>query len=156
MKKLILIAIALVTLQVSAQDKKRDHQKGDKHERKEMLKDFSAEEIATLKTKKMTLHLDLTKAQQKEIHALNLEQAKAKKVKMAEREKKMEGKEMQKPSKDEKLKMMNERLDHQIATKQKMKTILNAEQFEKFEKMQSKRHSQKGKKKHMKAHNKRH
>ena len=51
--------------------------------------------------------------------------------------------------------MMNARLDHQIEMKQKMKSILNAEQFEKWDasmgKMEQKRH---GKKKIEKEKNK--
>ena len=57
---------------------------------------------------------------------------------------------MQKPSKEDRLKMMNERLDNQIARKAKMKTILNADQYSKWEKdqenMQNK-HSRKQKQK---------
>ena len=39
------------------------------------MKDMSPEQIAILKTKKMTLALDLSAAQQKEIQELNLENA---------------------------------------------------------------------------------
>ena len=47
-----------------------------------------------------------------------------------------EGGELQKPSKEEHYKMMNERLDKQIAMKNKMKNILNEDQFVKWEQMQ--------------------
>ena len=40
-----------------------------------------------------------------------------------------------KPSKEERVKMMNAKLDSQIAMKQKMKTILDADQYEKWENM---------------------
>lgn len=58
---------------------------------------------------------------------------------MEEFKAKMEKAEGEKPSKEERLKMANERLDHQIEQKKKMKAILNAEQYERFEKMREKR-----------------
>lgn len=63
MKKLLLIAIALITVNATAQEGKRERQNKGEHERVQQFKDFSPEEVATLQTKKMTLHLDLTDAQ---------------------------------------------------------------------------------------------
>ncbi len=144
MKKLVIIAIAFLALQVTAQGQKRDYAK--KQERPLKVMNFSAEEIATLHTKKMTLHLDLNTSQQEKIYAINLENAKARKAFMEKREAKREsGEAKEKPTKEERLKMMNKKLDHQIATKQKMKNILNDEQYAKWEKFQAKR-AQKGKK----------
>lgn len=125
--------IALVSLQVTAQERKREFHKEGQRNHMEAMKDLTPEEMATLQTKKMALHLDLTEAQQKQIQALNLEKAKYRKARMEERQKRMESSEMKRPSKEERLKMMNERLDRQIAMKQKMKSILNAEQYEKWE-----------------------
>ena len=155
MKKLVLIAIALLALQATAQEKKREQQRKGPNEKMEMLKELTPEELATLQTKKMTLHLDLTEAQQDKIMAINLEQAKLRKSKMEARQKKMESETDEKPSKEERLKMMNEKLDHQIEMKKKMKAILNAEQFEKWEKIQGKRQHKKGEKPQMKRRNKR-
>jgi hypothetical protein len=42
-----------------------------------------------------------------------------------------------KPSKEERLKLINERLDRQISNKKEMKRILSKEQFEKFERNQN-------------------
>lgn len=137
MKNLLMIALAVVTLNVSAQERQREGQKGAMKERMEMRQDMTPQEMASLQTKKMTLHLDLTDKQQKEVEAILLEEATARKVKMAEHKGKMQKADGEKPSKEERLKMMNERLDHQIEMKKKMKTILNAEQYEKFEAMQS-------------------
>ena len=81
----------------------------------------------------MTLDLDLTEAQQERIQKINLENAKARKAKMEARKAKKEKESGGKPSKEERLLQMNERLDHQIATKKKMKTILNEAQYEKME-----------------------
>ncbi|MFD2824420.1 hypothetical protein ACFS5M_12130 [Lacinutrix iliipiscaria] len=138
MKKIAIIAIALFTLQINAQER---------GERKKGRADFTPEEMAQLQTKKMTLDLDLTEAQQIEVSKINLENAKARKAKMEAFESRKDNKDAEKPSKEERLKMKNEMLDAQIATKQRMKSILNAEQFEKWEKLQDKRQNMKGKRK---------
>nr|WP_321225244.1 hypothetical protein [uncultured Psychroserpens sp.] len=145
MKKLILIAIAFISLQAVAQDKKR----GDRGERgdREMMKNLSAEEIATIGSKKMTLALDLNAKQQTQVKTVLLEEATSRKEKMAARKEANKNDDAKKPTKEERVKMMNAKLDEQIAMKQKMKSILTAEQFEKWTKMQAKRkHKSKGKK----------
>ena len=55
MKKVLLIAVALVALQVTAQERKEgpNKERGDKMER---FKDMTPEEMATLQTKKMKLN----------------------------------------------------------------------------------------------------
>ena len=136
MKKIVVILIALVTLQVTAQDRKREFHRQNQGDRLEAVKDLTPEEMATLRTKKMTLRLDLTEAQQKQVQAINLEEAKFKKAQMEERRKRMESGNMERPSKEERLKMMNDRLDRQIAMKQKMKNILDADQYKKWESTQ--------------------
>jgi len=140
MKKLILIALAFVSLQAVAQGKEKMHRK----ERGEQMKNMSAEDMATITTKKLTLALDLTTKQQAQVKEIMLEEATARQEKMAEREKMKNDENAKKPSKEERVKMMNARLDSQIAMKQKMKTILDADQYEKWEGMQGKR-GEKGK-----------
>lgn len=140
MKKIILIAIAVMTLPALAQDHKE--RKQGPHKKEAMLKDFSPEEAATLKTKQMTLHLDLTEAQQKRVKALFLEEAQFMQEKREAREAaKKDNKE--KPTKEERYAMMNERLDREIAMKKNMKSILNSDQFEKWEKAQTSKHKKK-------------
>lgn len=136
MKKLIVIAVALLALQVTAQEQKRENHK--KGERAQKMMNLSAEEIATLQTKKMTLHYDLNESQQTKIHAINLENATKRKAMMEARKARKESGNAQKPSKEERLKMANAKLDHKIAMKAKMKDILNDEQYAKWEKAQSK------------------
>ena len=84
------------------------------------LKDLSPEQMATLRTKKMTLSLDLSKAQQDKVYALHLDEAKTRKEQRAKRN---HNKGTEKPnlSSDEKFNKMNERLDKKIAAKNKMK-----------------------------------
>lgn len=132
MKKILVIAIALVSLHGYAQERQREQRKDFKKERSQALKDLTPEQAATLQTKKMTLQLDLSDAQQKDIYKLNLANAKERQAKM-EALKKMK-KSDEKPSKEARYSLMNERLDKQIAQKKQMKSILTKEQFEKFEK----------------------
>ncbi len=132
MKKILVLAIALISLQGIAQERQRENRQENRKERQQNLKDLTPEQAATLQTKKMALHLDLSEAQQKEIYKLNLANAKERQSKM-EAVKKMR-KSDEKPSKEARYDMMNERLDNQIAQKKQLKSILTKEQFEKLEK----------------------
>jgi len=134
MKKLVVIVIALVSIQAFAQSHKGGQRKGEHKENVHKFNDFSPEQIAILQTKKMTLHLDLTEMQQREIQKINLANAIEKKAKMGTRKKMKESSAFEKPSTEERFNMMNERLDEQIARKKQMQAILSKEQFEKLEK----------------------
>lgn len=143
MKKLIIIALALFALQVTAQEKKERY---NKKERANKMMNLSAEDMATLQTKKMTLHLDLNESQQAKIKDINLENATKRKAMMEARKAKKESGDAKKPTQEQRLKMANARLDHKIAMKAKMKNILNEEQYAKWEKSQA-RMAMKGKNK---------
>lgn len=135
MKKVIMILFAFATLHASAQDQKRDFKK----QRMTSKMDYSPEEMAQLQSKKLTLKLDLDAKQQKDVSDLFLEQAK---IRQSKKEAFLQSKakeEKKKFSKEERLKMANERLDQQIDMKKKMKTILSTEQYEKWGKMDKKR-----------------
>ncbi len=134
MKKLVVIAIALASLQAIAQNHKGEQRKGEHKENVHKFNDFSPEQIAILQTKKMTLHLDLTEMQQREIQKINLANAIERKAKMETRKKMKESNASEKPSIEERFNMMSERLDNQIARKKQMQAILSKEQFEKLEK----------------------
>jgi hypothetical protein len=120
MKKLLVLSLLfIVSFNSFSQNRK---QLGNK------LKSFSAEQIATLQTKKMTLSLDLNLKQQNEIFNVFLEEVKFKKTKRGEiNERNNNSKEGL--SSEEIFDMMNEKLDHQIAFNNKVKTILNKDQF---------------------------
>ena len=143
MKKLVLIALAFMAIQVTAQERHRESRHNENKERAHKFQDLTPEEAATLQTKKMTLYLDLTEAQQVKVHALNLENAMMRKAKMDARKAMKEEDSYEKPSKEERLKMKNERLDNQIARKQKMKDILNTDQYEKWSAKSEQMHSKK-------------
>ncbi|MCK7588983.1 hypothetical protein M0G43_00195 [Subsaxibacter sp. CAU 1640] len=142
MKNLLMIALAFMTLNATAQERKKGDRKAEVKERMEVRQNMTPEETAQLQTKKMTLHLDLTEKQQAEVEKVLLAEAKERKAKMeAFKAKKEAGEEF---SKDDRVKMQNERLDNQIEMKKKMKEILNADQYAKFEQTLEKRHSRKG------------
>lgn len=120
-------------------------QPGPEKGRKQQLKDFTPEQIAILHTKKMTLALDLSEKQQTDLLALNTELARERKVQREEMKKlKDNGVTLTSQQRFEK---MNERLDRQIEVHNKMKKLLDEEQFSLWKKYQLK----KGMKKH--AHN---
>ncbi|WP_323028157.1 hypothetical protein [Gelidibacter japonicus] len=149
MKKLIMILIAVATLQVSAQDQKREMKK----QRMTSRMDYSPQETAQLQSKKLTLKLDLNSKQQKEVSDLLLEQAK---LRQSQKETYLESKAKEENktfSKEDRFKMANARLDQQIEMKKKMKDILSAEQYEKWDKM-SERRQHKGKRHGMRSKNK--
>lgn len=134
MRNLLLIAMALFTLNAATQEQKtkRLNRTADS----EMMKQRTPNERAGLQTKRLTLKLDLSDAQQEKVNAIILKQAtanennrKAWQTSNADDNAKL--------SKDEVLKMRNERLDQKIEMKRAMKAILSAEQYEKFEKIQS-------------------
>ncbi len=125
MKKVILLVALLAGFTAMAQKGERGN-KGD-------FKNMSAEQMATLQTKKMTLDLDLSEAQQSKIQALNLEKATKRKAIMDERKAQKETAERPKLTSDEQYAKKTERLDASIAHKAELKKILSDEQFEKWE-----------------------
>lgn len=131
MRNLAIALIALMTISTQAQEMKKESQTTKKQQ---FIQGLTPEESATLRTKKMTLLLDLTESQQREIKKINLEMTKERSVKREERKKKREQIKAQRPSKEERLSMMNNRLDKQIETKKKMKRVLNEKQYGKWEK----------------------
>ncbi|GLB52000.1 DUF4890 domain-containing protein [Neptunitalea chrysea] len=157
MKKLLVLATILVTTVAMAQGNFQEKVKGrdGKDPRpgfERMMEDFTPEQIATLKTKRLTLALDLTEKQQKELLKVNTKMATKRKAKFeamkTKREKAKDG-EFERPTAEERFAMENERLDEQIAFKNKMKSILTDEQYQKWYTMREQR--KEGMKKHMKS-----
>jgi len=135
MKKLLLIALALISIEGIAQ------QRMQRPERKDIAQKMftlTPEESATLQTKRMTLELDLNEFQQREIYKLNLANAAKRQSTMEANKAKRESGTFVKPTKEQYLSKLNDRLDNQIATKIKMNYILNTEQRNKWEKVQAK------------------
>lgn len=129
MKKLasILVLVFAFTLTTQAQKKRKRVQKDP----------MTVEQQATLAVKKMTLALELSDAQQRKIKPLITAQITDRRAQFEQMKKLKESK--KKPTADERFKYQNERLDKQIAFQKEMKSILNKEQYEKFEKMSAMR-----------------
>ena len=132
MKKLANTLIVICTINTQAQEKSDSKRQSRGNKQKYFIQNLTPQEAATLKTKKMTLQLDLTESQQLQIQHINLEQAKERIAKKKERMKNM-GKKKVKLSKDNRLNKIHSRLDKQIELKKQFKNILTDEQFEKWE-----------------------
>ena len=120
MKMKLLIAMLVFAISFSAEAQKKRGRK--------VLK-MSTEQQATLTVKQMILTLDLSEKQQKEIMPLISQQIKEKKNAFRS---KIKG---QKLNSDELFEMKNKFLDAKIMIKNKMKQILDDQQFKKFLKM---------------------
>ncbi len=147
MKNLMLIMVALVTLNVSAQPK-HENRPERPHKSDAFLKDLTPEELADLKTKRMTIDLDLNASQQKQIRAIVLEEATFKQKQREEHSAKKGKGDNEKPSKEERLALMHEKLDREIAMKQQMKTILSEDQYKKWEVISERNSKRKRTRKH--------
>lgn len=129
MKKVLIIFMALATFAMNAQNKaanKKEHSK-------EAKANFTPEQRADLKTKKMTLALDLNASQQQKVKQLILKTENNKPERPENR------KEM---TDSQKYEAKSEMLDRRIAMKKDMKQILSEEQMTKWELQQSQRNHQ--------------
>ena len=122
MKKTASILVLVFVFTVTAKAQKKD--------RRTQREKLTVDQQAILAVKKMTLTLELTKAQQQEIQPILARQissirAEFEKVK-AMRESKRE------LTADERFAFQNQRLDQQIAYQKEMKSILNDKQYDKF------------------------
>lgn len=122
--KILVVAIIAFTTSTNAQ-RERHHDKN--------MEDFTIEQHTNLAVKRLTLDLDLTESQQKQIKPL-LEKQFTERKAMKEKRKAAK-KAKQKPTAEERYAMHSKMLDDQILRKRKMKSILTKEQYDKFEKM---------------------
>lgn len=125
-----LILIAFVISFGGFAQKTERMQKKQQMDRSEIAKNLSAEEMAALRTKKLTLQLDLTESQQQSIKALLVNQISDRKEKMQNRPKKGIIKDSTNLSAQVYYKIKSQRLDQRIAFQNKMKTILTDTQFD--------------------------
>lgn len=128
MKKLIGILTLVLVFSLTANAQKQGQKRG-------MKADYTPEQIATLKAKKMALHLDLSDSQQKQVYDLMKDNAIERKANMEEMKKMRESGE--KPGSNQRFALETKRIDKQIAHKKAMKNILDKDQFEKWEKFQA-------------------
>lgn len=109
-------------MSVTAFSQQREHREKMSHH-----SEMTSEEMATLKSKKMALQLDLNKSQQEQVKQLFVANMNERKAMMEN--KKEAGTKAMDSTKADRFKMMNSKLDQQIAMQDKMKKILDAEQF---------------------------
>ena len=119
MKSIALALLVLVGTMSFAQPQKRGH---EQHPKMDKMDEMSAEHIATLMSKKMTLQLELSETQQAKVYELILESTVKKKAQKADRP---DGK----PTKEQRFELQNKRLDDEIAFNKSLKSILNDEQY---------------------------
>jgi len=116
------------------------------------MEQLKPEQRVELRTKELTLALDLNDKQQKDIKTLLTEKnAKAEKMRAKHEADRAANK---KPTADERFAMKSQMLDEKIAVKKEMKRVLTAEQYIKWEKMDNEKHHRRldGKANHKKHH----
>lgn len=118
MKKLLFLMSLLAVGVSQAQDAKRDR---------------NPEQMASIQSKKMTLVLDLDAKQQAQVEQLLLVHTKEHLAHKMNREDRAQLNDI------DKLTRMENMLDNRIAMKREMKSILNTDQYKKWEKMMAKR-----------------
>ena len=138
MKKVLIALVLLVGMTSLAQEKKV------KSERTQM-EQMTSEQRNELHLKKMTLDLDLTATQQKEISKIIAEQGTKKEDRMTER-KANEDATIKQLTADEKFAKKSRMLDEQIVMKERMKKVLSTDQFKKWEDMKDQRNHRMNKK----------
>ncbi len=123
MKKIILMTFLMAGMTIMAQPRNNRHQRNG-------MDQFTLEQRSELQVKKLTLELDLTESQQKEIKAFIADKnSKMEAHRTAMKAMKEKG---TKPTSDERFAMKSKMLDEQIAAKKRMQKILNEKQFEKW------------------------
>ena len=125
MKKVIVAVLLVVGMTTYAQER------GEKRER------LTPEQKVELQIKKLKLDLDLNDKQTADIKKIVVEQVKKREAKRTEFDTKR-AKDI-KPTPEEMFQNKSQMLDEQIAMKAEMKKILNAEQYEKWQKKQAER-----------------
>ncbi|MEN1786379.1 MAG: hypothetical protein AAGF77_14770, partial [Bacteroidota bacterium] len=101
-----------------------------------LRQELTIEQMAELKTKKMTLKLDLTEGQQAQMLRVNKDHAAFMKQQAKERHARMASEEG-KPSSEERYALENARLEEQIAHQEAVKAILTEEQYQEWKKMRN-------------------
>ena len=131
MKKVLIALVLLVGVTSLAQEKKA------RSERTQMAH-MTSEQRNELHLKKMTLDLDLTATQQKEMSKIIAEQGTKKEARMTERKANKDVTRKQLTA-HEKFAEKSRMLDEQILMKERMKLVLSADQFKKWEVMKDQR-----------------
>ncbi len=117
MKKTLIILLLAFSVSIYAQNEKKY---------KSLAKDFTPEQQAILKTKKMALELDLNDTQQSQMLALNKKWA----IERDKNRKAFKGQDPEETTATDRFNMMDKMLDTQLANQKQVKKILNDDQYE--------------------------
>lgn len=131
MKKVLIAAVLLVGMTSLAQEKKVRPERAQ-------MEQLTPEQRNQLHLKKMTLDLDLTASQQKEMSKIIAEQGTKKEARITERKGSKDSAKKQLTA-DEKFAKKSQMLDEQIVMKERMKKVLSTDQFKKWEDMKDHR-----------------
>lgn len=132
MKKLIAVALFCFSLTGFAQEKNAARLRNDRES-------FTPGQRSELAVKKLTLELDLNASQQSEMSKIINDLEAKKTAKRAEFNARKESERTM--TNDARFALKNQLLDEQMATHGKVKKILNADQYAKWERMQEDRKS---------------
>jgi hypothetical protein len=133
MKKLFVVALLFVGLTNFAQEKKGRAERGERAE----MEQLTPEQRNVLQLKKMTLDLNLTASQQKQLEPIIAEETSKREAKKTEMKARKETKKAL--TANEKFELKNKNLDEQIELKAKMRKILTDDQMKKWEMKKEKR-----------------
>ena len=131
MKKLFIVALLVVGMTSFAQERKARPERAK-------MEQMTPEQRNQLHLKKMTLELDLNASQQKEMSKIIGEQSTKREARMAERKANKDSVKKQLTS-DELFAKKSQMLDEQIVMKERMKKILSADQYKKWDEMKGKK-----------------
>lgn len=121
MKKILIILLLTFSVSIYAQNGKNY---------KSIAKDFTPEQQAILKTKKMALELDLNDTQQSQMLELNKKWA----VERDKNREEFKGQNAEEITTTDKFNRLNKMLDMQLANQKQVKKILNDDQYEAWKK----------------------
>ena len=133
MKKLFIAALLVVGMTSFAQERKARPERAQ-------MEQMTPEQRNQLQLKKMTLELDLNASQQKEMSKVIAEQSTKREARIAERKANKDSAKKQLTA-DERFAKKSQMLDEKIVMKEKMKKILSADQYKKWDDMKGKRHN---------------
>jgi hypothetical protein len=132
MKKAFTLCMLLIGLGATAQQ--RPHHQ---HGKQRMYQEFSSEQEASLKSKKMTLALNLDEAQQEQVESLLSRHFATRREMQEARNKSGNTEKTQDP--EARYAHISKRLDHQIAFQRDLRKILSDAQFEQWQEQRGRR-----------------
>ena len=132
MKKLFIVALVVVGMTSFAQERKARPERAK-------MEQMTPEQRNQLHLKKMTLELELNASQQKEMSKVIAEQTNKREARMAQWKANKDSAKKQGTA-DERFAKKSQMLDEQIVMKERMKKILSADQYKKWDDMKGKKH----------------